>query len=287
LVQGRDGNLYGTTDWVIYRVTLPAGPDKRSVLTHVARFDGRADALGIKPLRGIQALDAQQPTGGLILGADGNFYGLLGSAGDVRIGHYFRISPAGQFTKLADFGGTNPRAPQTMTLGLDGHFYAVSNNWGNRSADILRLTARGEMEFIDSTGYSGGLAQLPDGRFLGTTTFGGAFDLGSIYQLTLPKPMTALSAKAEILDLSPTTVHLRMKAVLRSVSPSAPLAGRRLTFSAPNGSVLCSAVTDATGTAACGTPGTYLRTSINSEYFVDFAGDAIYGSSEAVAPLIH
>ena len=70
LAQGRDGNLYGTTDsggtsglGTVFKIT-PSG-----ALTTIHNFTG---------------LDGQNPDGGLILGTDGNFYGTTRFGGGRR-----------------------------------------------------------------------------------------------------------------------------------------------------------------------------------------------------------
>ncbi|HZP14154.1 MAG TPA: alkaline phosphatase family protein [Nevskiaceae bacterium] len=88
------------------------------------------------------------------------------------------------------------------------------------------------------------------------------------------KRATSISAHPEILEITPTHVHLRMKANLNATNPTQPLAGRTVSFSAPKGVPLCAAVTDATGTAACGNVLTFLRTTLNLGYVASFAGDA-------------
>src|SRR5581483_7781383 len=87
LLQGADGNLYGTTEEGagVFRFTTSG---KYTVLHAFSTSDG------------------QVPLGALIQGADGNFYGttsLGGSAGD---GTVFRITPAGAFTVLHNFDPT-------------------------------------------------------------------------------------------------------------------------------------------------------------------------------------
>jgi len=106
------------------------------------------------------------------------------------------------------------------------------------------------------------------------------------FKVRVNKRPTKLDAKAEILTVSTETVHLRMKAVLDAANPNQPLAGKTVKFTAPNGNLLCSAVTDGTGTAACGDPTTYLRTAINQSYVATFGGDSQYLGSTTSAALI-
>lgn len=100
LVQGKDGNLYGTTlyggangDGTVFKVT-PSG-----MLTSLHSFTGT---------------DGENPYAGLVLGIDGNFYGTTYQGGTFGDGTVFKITPAGKFTTLHNFDNTDggfPRAP--------------------------------------------------------------------------------------------------------------------------------------------------------------------------------
>src|ERR1019366_4471390 len=99
LVQGSDGNFYGTTyagngsatSGTVFKVT-PAG-----VLTTLASFTYANGA---------------DPAAGLALGIDGNFYGTTrygGSSGDETV---FKMTPAGVLTTLVNFSGVNGENPE-------------------------------------------------------------------------------------------------------------------------------------------------------------------------------
>lgn len=90
LVQGTDGDFYGTTSrggekglGTIFKIT-PKG-----LLTTLHEFQG-------------PALNGLNPQGALVQGSDGNFYGTLQN-GVAGLGSVFRVSPAGVFTTLVEF----------------------------------------------------------------------------------------------------------------------------------------------------------------------------------------
>ena len=97
LVQGRDGNFYGTTAYAgmstncflgcgtVFRIS-PGGN-----YTNLYSFGGPPN-------------DGSSPLGELVQGSDGNFYGTTSNA----YGSVFRISPGGDYTNLYLFG-TPPR----------------------------------------------------------------------------------------------------------------------------------------------------------------------------------
>ena len=113
LVQGTDGNLYGTTpdggygDGTVFKIT-PGG-----ALTTLHRF---------------RVTDGYSPTAGLIQGADGAFYGTTAGAP----GTIFKITSTGVFTNLYTFavdstGGGDWNNPSAgLIQGTDGAFYGTT-----------------------------------------------------------------------------------------------------------------------------------------------------------------
>ena len=123
LVQGTDGNFYGTTlyggangDGTVFKIT-PNG-----MLTTLHSF-------------GSQVGDGTWPDGGLVQGTDGNFYGttLIGGS-HPDFGTVFSITPSGTLTILHSFGrqgageGLNPYAG--LVQGTDGNFYGTTESGG-------------------------------------------------------------------------------------------------------------------------------------------------------------
>lgn len=93
LIQGTDGNFYGTSAsggaygaGTVYRIT-PAG-----VETVLVSFTGGSGS------------EAASPAGGLIEGADGNFYGTTRAGGANGTGVLYRVTPAGVLSTLYSFG---------------------------------------------------------------------------------------------------------------------------------------------------------------------------------------
>jgi uncharacterized repeat protein (TIGR03803 family) len=119
LIQGTDGNFYGTTasgglygNGTVFQMT-PTG-----VLTVLHSFASGSDG--------------SNPLAALIQGSDGNFYGTTSAGGTFGYGTVFSITPAGAGTVLYSFsGGTDGRSPRTpLTLGGDGIFYGTTNSGG-------------------------------------------------------------------------------------------------------------------------------------------------------------
>src|SRR3954468_11504390 len=105
LVEGPDGNFYGTTSHggplgsgSIFRVT-PSG-----ILTTLIS-------------------NQANPAAGLVVGNDGLLYGMTGAGGPFGWGTFFRMTTAG-LTNFAVLDGTNGGNPQFgLVLGGDGNFY--------------------------------------------------------------------------------------------------------------------------------------------------------------------
>ena len=187
LVQGRDGNFYGTTPQggasnagAVFQVT-PAG-----VLTLLYSFTG--------------AGDGAYPYAGLIQGTDGNFYGTTSQGGGANAGTVFQVTPVGTLTVLYSFAGTDGAYPYGgLIQGTDSSFYGTTSQGGASGAGtIFQLSPLGTLSVLYSfTGSTdgaypyAGLIQGSDGNFYGTTLQGGASGVGTVFQLT-PAALTVL-----------------------------------------------------------------------------------------------
>ncbi|MBZ5614427.1 MAG: IPT/TIG domain-containing protein [Acidobacteriia bacterium] len=122
LVQGTDGNFYGTTyhggttnnNGTVFKIT-PTG-----AYTLLYSFN-----------YGNGNFDAQLPLAGLTLGTDGNFYGTTGNGGTKNAGAIFKITPAGAESVLYSFCSVTCNdgfgAATPLVLHTDGKFYGNTN----------------------------------------------------------------------------------------------------------------------------------------------------------------
>ncbi|HVO62821.1 MAG TPA: choice-of-anchor tandem repeat GloVer-containing protein [Terriglobales bacterium] len=177
LAQGRDGNLYGTTQnggthalGTFFVVNPSTG-----LLSTLYNFDGT---------------HGQYPQAGLAMGFDGNFYGTtyLGGASPSE-GVLFKITPGGTLTVLHSFANTTdgayPRQPPIPAP--DGNLYGITGNGTNYI--VYRVTPSGTFTPIATPpGYSyAPLLLASDGKLYGVTNYGGTYNGGTIFQLTLGK----------------------------------------------------------------------------------------------------
>jgi len=177
LVEGSDGNFYGTTQYggsdgrgVVFKIT-PSG-----TMTTLHTFS----ALGTG---GVNA-DGANPTAPLLQYSDGNFYGTAYNGGANGWGTVFKITPTGAFTTLFSFNpfvypyGGGPTAG--LITASDDNFYGTT-----LFGPPFRMTPTGAITgFTAGNGSKSALVLGPDGNFYGTTSAGGTSNGGTIFKLT-------------------------------------------------------------------------------------------------------
>ena len=143
------------------------------------------------------------PSGALVLGPDGNFYGTTLYGGSNGNGTIFQLTPGGGvFTSLYSFsalGGAyftanaDGATPNGLTLGTDGNFYGTTQGGGANGAGVFfQFTISGALTPLYSFGATGSdavspqavLVQGPNDSFYGTSAFGGTTGNGTIFEVT-------------------------------------------------------------------------------------------------------
>ena len=187
LVEGTDGNFYGTTisgsgialaGGTIYKMT-PAGV--RTII------QGYAISTGI-------------PVGGLKEASDGNMYGMTMSGGLYSDGTIYKVASQSTVSVIYNFGtnstldGADPVG--NVILGSDGNLYgATSETYTNGGKGgtglVFQVTTQGQMSVIhqftvgtlhDGNQPTTGLVQGPDGNLYGTTYYGNQLNCGIVYE---------------------------------------------------------------------------------------------------------
>jgi uncharacterized repeat protein (TIGR03803 family) len=185
LVQTADGKLYGTT----YNGGV--------LFTNGLLYLGSGSVFGITTNGLLNTLylfnNTTGAVGGLVLGADGNFYGTTVGGGSNNDGTVFSVSPNGMLTNLFSFSHTNGANPTASLLqGSDGNFYGVASSGGAYSAGTLfQMTTNDVVStLLDFPGATNGygplaaLAQGLNGTLYGALAFGGEGDNGAIFAAT-------------------------------------------------------------------------------------------------------
>jgi uncharacterized repeat protein (TIGR03803 family) len=119
LVQGPDGNLYGTMSEApaAYGTVFKMTP--KGQITPLYNFTNGGDG--------------GEPEAGLVLGVDGNLYGSTSQGGGAAdSGTIFKISPEGVLTTICtlDQPGGPALVEAALALGTDGNFYGTSRGGG-------------------------------------------------------------------------------------------------------------------------------------------------------------
>jgi len=185
LVEGGDGNLYGTTTdggasnvGALYRI------DAGGSYTIVHSFRG-----GLAPEQ-----DGATPIGALVLGDDSALYGTTSAGGPTQpspsSGTVFRYTPGvSGVTTLHAFKGSDGASPNsTLVKARDGYLYGTTSGGGAHNAGtVFRIAENGgdfeSLHSFDSLNSPVGLAAGSDGNLYGTTSTGGANYLGTVYRL--------------------------------------------------------------------------------------------------------
>jgi uncharacterized repeat protein (TIGR03803 family) len=174
LVQGADGNFYGTTAYggqptncaaCGYGTVFKMTPD--GLLTTIAWFNGNNNS--------------EYPLGSLLQAEDRNFYGATSG------GPMFRVTADGVLTTLPVGGGDLG----DLTQGTNGYLYGTDAY----SGDVFWTSLNGHtVGGVYTPGPSGGLIQASDGNFYGLTSAGGAYYYGTAYRLTPTGVLTTLAS---------------------------------------------------------------------------------------------
>ena len=189
LVQGADGNLYGTTyeggannEGTVFQVNPSTG-----VLTTLHNFAGPPN-------------DGRNPTAGLVLASDGNFYGTTNGGGANTWGTVFKITPGGTLTLLHSFAVVDGSQPWSgLVQGTDGNLYGTTTFGGsNEIGTIFKITTGGTLTTLYNFAEADGaipyasLIQGTDGNLYGTASNGGTNNDGTVFKITTGGTVTLL-----------------------------------------------------------------------------------------------
>jgi uncharacterized repeat protein (TIGR03803 family) len=198
LVQGTDGNFYGTTyaggvhnDGTVFRISATGKLILYSFCSQPACSDG------------------EYPEAGLVQGTDGNFYGATAGGADGP-STIFKISSGGKLITLHAFcslpGCQDGYAPaSTLIQGADGKFYGTAAGGGvHEGGTVFSITPSGTLTVLysfcsdfphcpDGEQPYGPLAQGTNGNLYGTTVQGGDGDgYGTVFEITPSGTLTTL-----------------------------------------------------------------------------------------------
>jgi uncharacterized repeat protein (TIGR03803 family) len=215
LIVGNNGNFYGTTETggtknkgTVFEIT-PAGK-----LTTLYSF--------CQVVKNHVCTDGEVPEG-VIQTSDGDLYGVTESGGQSahcsNCGTVFQLTTAGKLTTLHAFcsdvvnsycaDGTNPT--NSLVLGSNGMFYGVTATGGlNGGGDIFQIDTAGVLNRIysfceqascpDGDIPQAALIQTINGELAGTTNRGGAYNQGTIFEVTNVGVLTTLYSFCPVMN---------------------------------------------------------------------------------------
>ena len=184
LVLGSDGDFYGTTAY--------GGPSYRRSMGSPILVPGTIFKISVSgdltTLASFNRTNGASPSGRLVLGIDGNFYGTTVAGGPTEVGTVFQMNPDGTLNTLLSFNGTNGANPYGgMVQGTDGDLYGTTAHGGaNGYGTVFRVKPDGTLTTLFSfNGTNGaypfaGLIQGSGGILYGSTQYGGSGYDGSI-----------------------------------------------------------------------------------------------------------
>ena len=187
LAVGPDGAFYGVTSYG-GRTNLNSGNGYGTI------FKVTTNGV-LTPLFYFGGTNGNYPNAGLTLGGDGCFYGTTEFGGSNNLGMVFKTTTNGVLTPLASFNGNNGEYPiGALIPSSDGAFYGSTFLGGTNdgSGTVYKITTNGVLTSLISFSTANGaypkagLALGGDGNIYGTTYYGGNFDYGTVFKITLP-----------------------------------------------------------------------------------------------------
>ncbi len=148
------------------------------------------------------AVNGSYPSGGLVKGLDGNFYGI--SLSPNAYGQVYQLTPTGQFSVFYQFqGGAAGSSPANLIAGIGGNLYGTASGGANNNGLLFQISATGAFTDLHdfNTAIDGNepnsLVQTSDGSFFGTTYTGGPNNsTGTIYTINPAGKETVFTAGA-------------------------------------------------------------------------------------------
>jgi uncharacterized repeat protein (TIGR03803 family) len=203
LVQGTDGNFYGTT-------TAGGANNSGTVfkLTSAGELTAFYSFCSLP-----NCADGAGPSAGLILATDGNFYGTTSGGGAHSDGAVYKITLGGKLTTLYSFCSVTNCADGTDPFGglveaTNGEFYGTTGSGGKSNyGTVFKITSSGKLTTLysfcslsncaDGANPYPALIQGTDGNLYGEAEFGGRntecpSGCGTMFKITPAGKLTTL-----------------------------------------------------------------------------------------------
>ena len=191
MLVGTSGALYGTTGYY--------GANSAGTIYELASSNGNwSESTLYTFCSAANCADGNGPFAGLAQDSAGNFYGTTYFGGNAGDGVVFELAADGKYSVVYSFcaetncaDGSEPAA--AVTLDSAGQIFGTAGRGGDNNFGTIFEIKRGAYSrlysFCAASGCSDGgypygtLAIDSKGRLYGTTQYGGAYGLGSVYRL--------------------------------------------------------------------------------------------------------
>jgi uncharacterized repeat protein (TIGR03803 family) len=182
LILASDGNLYGMTYYGGINDKGTIFQFNPQTNTCIKKFDFDGTVSGSRPLSSF------------IQATDGNLYGTTNEGGINNFGVLFKYDiQNNQYTKLLDFDGTNTGKNPIASLtqhSVNGLIYGTTGSGGLNSVGVIfeynittnQFTKKIDFDVANGSHSFGSLLEAPDGIFYGLNNYGGANNIGVLYQ---------------------------------------------------------------------------------------------------------
>jgi uncharacterized repeat protein (TIGR03803 family) len=221
VIQGTDGNFYGTTSaggtsglGVAFKLT------SAGVLTVVHNFNGT---------------DGETPDAGLVQANDGNVYGTTTAGGTLGFGTLFKITSAGTFSVVYNFENTHGASPKvTLFQETNGILYGDTDLGGTKSSGAfysLNISAAEFVKLQTMSGKVGTQVSILGQGFTGSTavSFGGVnattFTVVSDTYVTANVPTGGKTGTVTVVRPSGSLNSIQQFKVTPTVSSVSPTSG--------------------------------------------------------------
>jgi uncharacterized repeat protein (TIGR03803 family) len=182
-----NGNMYGTAEYGGNGACV-LGPSGCGV---VFKLDPHGNQTVVYSFA--NSPDGSIATPGLIIDPAGNLYGTTEEGGASGDGTVFKLDATGKETVLHSFSSTDGEFPFSGVIrDKVGNLYGTAWQGGAFSSGaVFKLDTTGKEStlysfkggFSDGQGPFGGLTLSPTGNLYGTTTLGGTFGLGMVFEV--------------------------------------------------------------------------------------------------------
>jgi uncharacterized repeat protein (TIGR03803 family) len=174
------GNLYGTT--------YNGGASGYGAVFELIKGSGT-----ITTLASFNGTDGSNPAGALVMDGSGNLYGTASTGGAANTGTVFELTKgSGTITTLTTFTGANGAEPSAgLALDAGGNLYGTAYAGGSSGYGMVFELAHGSSTVTTLASFNATKGNLPqagmiadaNGNMYGTTSGGGAFNDGTVFEV--------------------------------------------------------------------------------------------------------